>query len=195
MSTINTAFTPEFKTILNAFERRCDSYEPHAKILVFTSSGRARLTSICGWLVGLYQGGQEEFANHAASELAKTFDYLAYHTMCPYETPHGWAGLVPSSRVLISDDGTFNGFSFVKGAPLLFQEMHHGDSKALPDLRYTMWAPDDQLERLRQQHIPTDFSVDYSRAIVGGMIYHGPSVRGHNTFTVNTGNSLWGLHT
>jgi len=173
----------EMERIFNALHRSVSNVdELYKPFLYFTPCGKQRLLSIYGWIVGLHNAGQIEFANNAAANLQEKLDYLSHNQWQEITTKEEWSGVVPARRVLIGDDRCFNSFSFVVCMPRLDDA---NDDNTIKDLDYEMYSQGNYFSKKQ---------IKYRAVYNGGLIYHGPF--SGNTFTTNFGGEkLWGIHT
>lgn len=147
--------------------------------LIFDDRGFARLASIAGFITGLScNEATKELAAKLAFEILETLDRLNKWGQQHEPIMDGRRRIDPV-KVLIGDDGTFNGFSI-------------------------LWFNYLKPEAMAENNIQVDGSKArklgpwgdvYLFAFNGGLIYHGPGAG--QTFTVNlTANSgYWGIHT
>lgn len=144
----------------------------------FTDSGKARISQIFGWIVGLSANEQTlPFAEQAAEDIASRLDWLAQYGG---EVEDGHRGNKPKYLVQLHDDGTFGGFSvlwFVARTP----EEQEG-------------IAEDKFRKEFDDTFAYGAKVRYVFSFNGGLLYHGP---GHgDTFAVTLGSShLWSIHT
>ena len=82
-------------------------HRPDHRGLVFTTTGRARLSSIYGYLQGLHDAGASKMAESLLSELNSQFDYLAKYGGNIEEPGYEHC---PRFKVALCDDGTKHGF-------------------------------------------------------------------------------------
>ena len=89
----------------------------------FTESGMARLGAIAGWLMGLAHGEKKELAINLAHDLDKRIKYASATRMVDV-TPADSEDTkeLPTRKIVLADDGTFNGFS------VLFYALVHPDA-------------------------------------------------------------------
>jgi hypothetical protein len=169
--------------IIEASYRHIDGFISHrwgeygtvGQGLRLTPQARMRLGHVFGWLTGLAATGNAEFtkfAEKAATNLFEKLDWLAHYGGYINEENR-----VPKYLVELHDDGTLHGFSL---------------------LWLIAVAPEQQ-----SGVDPTKFRSEYDRYFApkyryvysfnGGLLYHGPGAG--ETFCVNLGDSLWGIHT
>lgn len=199
--------------------------------LYFTETGLARLASIEGYLAALADTGHE-LSYMMATDFYAKLDRLA--ESCDAKFVIGSSEItVPSSKVVLSDDGTKHGFSLLWLYPVnpeayqtAFEEhririnslreahdLSHPKCKECGYQEYLYTDTPHQLavkdwnisenlnpnEKYSEEFTEYRFvgnqqiKVYYRYAYNGGLIYHGPGA-GEN-FTVNIGNTYWGIHT
>jgi hypothetical protein len=141
--------------------------------LVWSESGLARAGSILGYIIGMRDGGNPEFAEQLAEDFLRNLERLVPdHHKIPVE--EGSKHMVPATICEIRDDGTFHGFSL---AWYVFNRELLGCAQ--PAERCIDWGIHPKCE--------------YRFAYNGGLIYHGP--RAGQTFSVTIEPCLWGIHT
>ena len=161
----------------------------------FTDRGVARFGAIAGWIVGLKHAGQEEFAERAADDIDGSMQRLASYTE---QRDHAIAEdrfLRGRSKVTISDDGTFGGFSFCVWRAIPREHAKEEGTRINEELKQLccVYDTDGKEVRMFDGYMRQEW-MDYAFAFNGGVIYHGPG-RGE-TFTVDFGSSrMWGIHT
>lgn len=196
-------------------------HRPDAR-LVLDESAVARLASIRGWLVGLWHAGEQSLANKLAEDIDGKLEYLAnYGEMVEVQDGPDYGGdqcepvKVPRYRVLLGDDGTFNGFSIAW--------YHIAPQGTVLDRANTLRSEGASWESSRRRAIkeagvnddlssttfarrkgerPEDYpglwgrwmTVHYKYDFNGGLLYHGPG-RGE-VFAVHLGERpMWSIHT
>ena len=113
--------------------------------LYFTESGKARLASIAGYILGIYQSGNREFAEALAESIMTNLDRLAGNET---EITCNTASLTSSdscdelftisgSKCILADDGTWGGFS------LLWLHPVHPDKYRLTYQKHMLRHEDD----------------------------------------------------
>ena len=169
---------------------------PHG--LMFTDTGRMRLAHVMGWIRGISLTNPER-AEYYARELYERLDYLAGYggdieDPEPWENGDAFTSTVPRYKVVLGDDGTFNGFTI-------------GWYLVVPDITQ---LSADTVERwvLRNEHLSggccateTRYGPGYESRVYhyqysmnGGLLYHGET--GDAVFAVQTGTHRpWGVHT
>ena len=135
--------------------------------LAFEESGLTRLAGIAGWVLGLAQGGKRELAESLAEDICNQLMYLNEYGGIVEGTKR-----IPRFRVVLSDDGTFGGFS------LMWYSVTESDEGVRKDLE-------------RQAG---DVLYRYRRAFNGGLLLHGFG----EVFAVEIGGKdgpHWSIHT
>lgn len=190
--------------------------ESHRNRLYFTEPAAARLMSIAGYILGLRHSGNLDFADKMADDLLARLERLAM----PHYDVEFRVSKVPGMKCVLSDDGTLHGFGACWYRPIdpdRMDEIVRSHQQEIDDQRdqgETVY--DTALQRAKTQ-LRVMESVDssnncykelthhcyssdhgslkvyYTFAFKGCMIYHGPGQG--ETFTVNLGQTLWGIHT
>jgi len=126
----------------------------------FTRSGSMRLCAVAGWLTGLAHAGEIEQAKELAHDLLGVLEQQNNYYEVEYV--HTAFGVeqryeVPSQKVVISDDGTFNGFALAWYRPIHPNqwEKHYDKCRARisrenPDLEY--WQSHEMAEGETRTH-------------------------------------------
>lgn len=152
-------------------EFRADSFNP---AIVFDESGKCRLSSIIGWIMGLADAGQDKLAEQLSADLLENLERLPLGSqMVPIGEEHN--GKTPSIICVVHDDGTKHGF-------------------ALNWYRYD--KPLSYGDKLDERCIERGSfpRLQYRYMMTGGLLYHGP--RGGEVFAVTLGDTqFWGIHT
>lgn len=186
--------------------------------LLFSQGGFGRLLSIFGWIAGIKQAGNEELATKLADDTMGKLDWLSPRDSVqtfPWKTLEGELSVqVPSARVVLHDDGSFNSFSVCWYHPVdpnRFAELQRAKLESYPDM--TVWNAKDLVDKdlnitRKQDRVvnldndltvtryfpgPIAVEVPYKFSYNGGLIYHGPAAG--QTFTVSLSSCLWGIHT
>ena len=196
-----------------------DKYQSHWKGLTFTDRGASKISNVAGFLVGLAMGGRQELAEKMATDINGQLTRLSQwgddvaitHTNDGHELVDG--PMVPSTQVMLSDDGTFGGFSVAwyryvshvkvregaEGMPhdsyggldMYAARRELGINDALTTTRHG-WPKHDTKKRYGS--VPCD--VYYRFWMNGGLLLHG---MGQEVFAVEVGNNQsgphWSLHT
>ncbi len=144
------------------------------RAFVWTESGLARAASVVGYIIGIRDGGNPEFATSLAEDFLKNLERLVPDHTIPVEED-GRTIKVPASICRIHDDGTFHGFSLA----------WYSYNRVLPYGE----EPADRCVRWDYAFHQYEYRFIYN----GGLIYHGP--RAGQTFTVTLEPCLWGIHT
>jgi len=197
-----------------------DKHQSHWKGITFTDKGASKISNVAGFLVGLAMGGRQELAEKMATDINGQLTKLSQwgddvaitHTNDGHELVDG--PMVPSTQVMLSDDGTFGGFSvawysYVSHAKVREEAegMPHdsdgclgmyearrklGINNALTTTRYGRPPKHDANGPLGS--VPCD--VYYGFYMNGGLLLHG---MGQEVFAVEVGNNQsgphWSLHT
>jgi hypothetical protein len=142
------------------------------RALVWTDTGLARAASVVGYIIGMRDGGNPEFAEQLAKDFLRNLERLVPDHKIPVE--EGSEHKVPATICEIRDDGTFHGFSL---AWYTFNRELLGCAQ--PAERCIDWGLYPKCE--------------YRFIYNGGLIYHGP--RAGQTFTVTLEPCLWSVHT
>lgn len=170
--------TQQTKTPIDQLSDMLYGYPEHRlrymnRALVWTESGLARAASVVGYIIGIRDGGNPEFATTLANDFLKNLERLVPdHDI---ELGEDSKYKVPASICQIHDDGSFHGF-------------------ALAWYRFNRELP--YGEELGEQCIKWGLAFrecEYRYLYNGGLIYHGP--RAGQTFTVTIEPCLWGIHT
>ena len=103
--------------------------------LYFSESGKARFGSVVGWIIGMYQGGAEKFALEAAHDFVTRLGRLAGLNDMEVELPNGETVLVPNRKVVMHDDGTFNGFAITFYYPVCYKKYEEALDKYYKEMR------------------------------------------------------------
>jgi hypothetical protein len=163
----------------------------------FSDRATARFGAIAGWIVGMAQSGQREFAERAAHDIDAKLRFLAsYGRVEEIETERGIVR-VPLCKVALTDDGTFGGFSFcVYRASVRTGQPSERRNRDLEEFvtQYER-AESGELRAVYDScgYVERAF-IDYNFAFNGGLLYHGP--RRSETYSVSLDKSaLWGVHT
>jgi len=186
----------------------------------FEDSGKARLASIVGWLVGLHQGGQQDFASKLADDIHDKLTYLSKYggdEELNRSTGEGTI-TVPRYRVSLGDDGTFGGFSICWYRAVaharkveLAESLQAGEGAASSWPAYLNAAATKmQLRKeleIRRSYFPscdeekkfltTDY-VHFSFAFNGALLYRGPGQGQLFSVTIDPGagtERFWSIHT
>jgi hypothetical protein len=192
------------------------------KQIHFSEGGQARMASIIGWLTGLAHAGKIELANELADDLARNLDRLNNYGGNDDVTPKdsGKKVELPRFKVVLHDDGTFNGFS-ICWYRLITRDQVHDKAKELDPKAWeaeateypTLWELaleksykhfriDKSLEDYRSYFPTWD---DYRRHLQyvwgyygfshnGGLLYHGPGKGQVYAVTIGTVRA-WSVHT
>tara|TARA_Y100000034_G_scaffold13981_1_gene14584 strand:+ start:1424 stop:2092 length:669 start_codon:yes stop_codon:yes gene_type:complete len=188
----------------------------------FSESGQARMASIIGWITGLAHGGSIELANSLADDLAGRLDFLNNYGGTTDVTPKdsGKKIELPRFKVVLHDDGTFNGFSFLKyglitrdqvydKAKEIDREAWIAESTEYPtpwelalEKAYKHFRIDKSLEDYRtyfptwdddRKHLQYVWGY-YGFSHNGGLLYHGPGKGQVYAVTIGTVRA-WSIHT
>jgi len=189
------------------------------KNLYFSESGKCRLSNILGWINGLVSAGKTDLANALAEDLEHKLETLnqsrdnveLYGNIQTSEELNDLNDtvLVPSKKVILSDDGTFNSFGFLTLFPVSPEKYNQTFWEMRAKYSNYNVAVEETEKKLRivkeldgkdiigqwavAQESRISVKVFYSAGYNGGLIYHGPAAG--ETFTTNIGNKYWGLHT
>ena len=177
--------------------------------ILFTEAGKARLSHIYGYIAGVYAASEKDAEMRAfAEKLAKDLndnlqrlnsaDNKSTATFSAEETFD-----VPSQKIVLSDDGTFHGFSFCcyyPVQPLVFEDTRKKCADQLATWDGALTAAKKELqvsEKVGDETLTTytrHGDVYYRFAYNGGLLYHGPG--GGEVFAVTVeSNPLWSIHT
>ena len=191
----------------------------HWKGLTFTDKGASKISNVAGFLVGLAMGGRRELAEKMATDINGQLTRLSQwgddveitHTNDGHELVDG--RMIPSTQVMLGDDGTAGGFcvgwyryvSHVKvhevaeGMPhdscgcldMYSARRELSINDALTTTRYG-WPKHDT----KKQHGLVGCDAYYRFWMNGGLLLHG---MGQEVFAVEVGNNQsgphWSLHT
>lgn len=192
--------------------------------LYFTESGKTRFASIAGYILGMYHMGNREFAETLAESIIENLDRLAGNTIeitCNTALLTSFDSCddtltVQGSKCILSDDGTWGGFS------LLWLHPVHPDKYRQTYQKYMLQHEDDHSftspthqthEELRiRERVDANnryseeitqyvwskknnqaLNVYYAPSYNGGLLYHGPGAG--ETFAVTLNKCLWSVHT
>jgi hypothetical protein len=191
--------------------RLLNHYYQHG--VMFSDTGKARLGSILGYILGLTHAGQKDFA----VKLAYDFNHVLSYAACIYSEPmvlefkeqSGDATItteikVPRRKLILYDDSTLHGFGVQAYAPvnLDFVEEVKRD--------FPMWRQELARRGIKDKYIDGDYSgiteskyiptgrgrtveVFYQPVFQGGLLYHGPGCG--ETFAVSLDKTFWSFHT
>ena len=201
-----------------------DSYivNEHRQRLLLTPRGKARLGSIYGYIQGLYDAGQSvlyevnntDMVSLAETMLRKINEQLTY--LGEYGGyVDGTKELVPSYKIVLSDDGSKHGFCIawyraVKLSDLRVPEGKRRDEYGSADYPYITTESrqkllggsqigtfgNDERDGMSLCQVTEDdgWGGDryvYQYAMNGGLIYHGPHIGEYNSKS----DYFWSIHT
>lgn len=191
--------------------------------LYFTEEGKARLANNMGYILGMYRGGQEEFAISLANSLFSCLDRLAGSAVDPKKSTitlsTGETFQVPTTKCVVGDDGTWGGFSLAWYTFIHPEDMLKAVRKKLGlddtvfihinNPKYTDILKElNVLERVNPNYVYSEeinsyiyskemketLPIHYKYIYNGGLLYHGPG--GVEVFSVTLENGcLWSVHT
>lgn len=163
----------------------------------FNDRAVGRFGLIAGWIVGLHESGQVEFARKAARDIDERLQFLGTFAKGD-EMQHTDRGFVrcPTFKVAITDDGTLHGFSFcVYRAVPRTGSAPDNRNRDMDEL--TVVYKRDETGELRPVYDSLGYTerafVDYQFAWNGAVIYHGP--RRGESLEIDEYRNLWGIHT
>lgn len=177
-ATPNEALKFCFEVTYGYIHKIADRFKPG---LAFSDRGLARAASVCGWLCGIAHGGRIELANELAENFIENLKWLSTYGgevdyAFKYYNGEDATRKIPAYVVKLCDDGTAHGFALLWYRPLLGEAVlaRH--------------------KELGRDVVTFDYrDIPHGFAFNGGLIYHGPGAG--ETFTCNTGNRPWGVHT
>ena len=166
--------------------------------------GAARVHSILGYITAMRHAGNLEFANKLAVDFVSALNRVSVNPeYYDIKNKYGRDVKIPNTKVMLSDDNTFNSFSFAvlkflkpAGMKELLEIRTFEQIKY--DYRIVTEIPSYSLGTIDPTEIDytndSETNLYYSFRYNGGIIYHGPG-KGE-TFTVNLDDTtLWGIHT
>lgn len=194
--------------------------------LHFEEGGKTRLASVAGWLMGMRQFGNVEQAGLLAHDLHQKLLYLNEYggtvDLTPENAQDDRKLEFPKFKVVIHDDGTFNGFSIAWYRLMPFEDVkRHAqnllgeeDNRNRDGFEWTSWdrvLTDTRkhfriFEPLRESRYywpdwdkerscGTEMvSAEYKFSHVGGLLYHGVG-KGNNFAMVLGECKGWSIHT
>jgi hypothetical protein len=162
--------------------------------LIFTTSGAMRLACIAGWIQGVAEAGQRDYAEHLAACLA---DQLRYACPNDEKSEDYFGGPHPVRRCVLSDDGSRHGFSLLWygiADRAKMEERYGKDSTKWhqhTNQRLCFFTP---FSRWYDTDADRYSAAPYVFSYNGGLLWHGA---GDNSFSVTLcgGDNPWSIHT
>lgn len=180
--------------------------------LYFSDSGKERFAHTVGYIQGVHQSGNIEFAEALSYSFIRSLDCLVGSVENPVSTNISFANdpkeyqVIPR-KCILWDDGTFGGFSLAwynVVSPIRVEQSLEKNNYVLSDVIRELKITTNVDASNRYSDSLTGYvwskatdsskEIFYSYVYNGGLLYHGPN--GGEVFSVTLErNPLWSVHT